>query len=347
MRATLRDGTRTNMRLKVCLIGAMSAFPAEGMQNVYRALREKLASSADVLALDGRNLARGQGWVKIIHFQPQIIHYLAGPSNVSFVMTAATRVATRNARTIMSSLHPVGVSSPVARLFAPDLMLVQASDSASFYRDLGIATEYLPNGVDKQRFSSVSQEERTRLRREYGLPGDRRIVLHVGHLKRGRNVTDLVALQAEDTQVLIVASPATRPEPGVREELERAGVLVWTHYLPGIEDVYRMADVYAFPVRDRTHCIEMPLSVMEAAAAGLPVVSTAFGALPRLYPQCESFRYYTHATELPQLVRALQAPAGELRQRTPDWNDVGQTLISMYERLFSCAARPGDVGSTL
>jgi glycosyltransferase involved in cell wall biosynthesis len=221
------------------------------------------------------------------------------------------------------------------RALGPDLILTQAHDTEQFYQSLGLQTHYLPNGVDTRRFAGVSRDERARLRRQYELPATRRIVLHVGHLKRRRNVTDLTILQDSDTQVLIVTSPTTQPDPGVREELEQAGVLVWSHYLPRIEELYQMADVYVFPVDDREHCIEMPLSVMEAAAVGLPIVSKAFGALPRIYPERSSFLYYYYSAELPKLVRQIQRPTGEHRQRTPDWDDVVGELISVYEGLLA------------
>jgi glycosyltransferase involved in cell wall biosynthesis len=314
------------------------------MQNVYRALHERLARNADVLGIDGRTLASGKGWQQLARFRPHIVHYVAGPSNKSVVLTAAIRLISRATATVMSSIHPVGITPRVMRALAPDLMLTQAHDTELFYQGLGIQTRYLPNGVAKQRFTGVSEAERSQLRQQYGLPTARRIALHVGHLKRGRNVKDLVALQDSQTQVLIVASPATQPEPGVREELENAGILVWTHYLPRIEDIYRMADVYVFPVEDRKHCIELPLSVMEAAAVGLPIITKAFGALPRIYAERRSFRYYAHPAQLPQLMSEIQAPGGELRRRTPDWDDVAQELFSIYEGLLSYSSKPSDAG---
>ena len=40
-----------------------------------------------------------------------------------------------------------------------------------------------------------------------------------------------------------------------------------------------MADVYLFPVMEKEHCIDLPLSVMEAASCNCPIVTTAYGEL--------------------------------------------------------------------
>ncbi len=71
------------------------------------------------------------------------------------------------------------------------------------------------------------------------------------------------------------------------DELRRAGVLLITHYLPEIVELYQAADAYVFPVPPNPadpSAIDLPLSVLEAAACNLPILATRFGALPDLGP---------------------------------------------------------------
>lgn len=50
-------------------------------------------------------------------------------------------------------------------------------------------------------------------------------------------------------------------------------------YLQSIQEIYQLADVYLFPVMDIKNCIDVPLSVLEAASCNLPIVTTEYGEL--------------------------------------------------------------------
>lgn len=140
--------------------------------------------------------------------------------------------------------------------------------------------EYLKAGVDSEKFMPVSQDRANELKEKFGFDADKKLVLHVGHLNRGRNVQQLEKL-SEDYQTLLITSTQTKGEQDaeLKNELLSCGIKIIDTYIPDIEQVYQMADVYLFPVVEQGRCIDVPLSCMEAAACNRPIVTTDFGEM--------------------------------------------------------------------
>ena len=81
---------------------------------------------------------------------------------------------------------------------------------------------------------------------------------------------------------MLVTSTLTKgeQESDLRDKLDNApNVKIFDNYIPNIEEIYQMADVYLFPTVEECNCIDVPLSCMEAAACGKPVVTTAYGEM--------------------------------------------------------------------
>lgn len=252
------------------------------------------------------------------------------PTAVIYVPTASLTLAS-GARAQMLKRHAGG--APVAlvaaqgrrhntairlaaRLLAPDLCAVQSATTLAQAHGLGWRTVHLPPGVDLATFRPAQPAERRRLRAEYGLPDDRPVVLHTGHLNRSRGVMDLAAL-ADIACPVLAASTSTTQDAKLAEELSAAGVRLFTDYLPRIEDLYRAADAYLFPVPVdplAPSSIDLPLSVLEAAACDLPIITTRFGALPELCSGAAGVTFYDDRSGLHEAVsRVACAPGGTRR----------------------------------
>jgi hypothetical protein len=179
-------------------------------------------------------------------------------------------------------------------------------------------------GIDSSRFSPDGP-----VAADLWPSGDGRKVLHVGHLRPGRNLTVISELASRGARCLVVASTSTSEDPGVTKELESAGVKVIREYIPNIGAVYRAADVYVFPVTDARSAIAVPLSVLEAIACGTQVVSTRFGALEQHLPDGATIAF----VEAPDLVdSALSVPTvtrntAQLQQ----WTDVALANREIFE----------------
>jgi len=108
-------------------------------------------------------------------------------------------------------------------------------------------------------------------------------------------------LQRNNNQVIIVSSTST-PEDCpkdvvLQKELEMKGIIVMDRYIKKIEEIYQLSDCYVFSVTFEGGCISIPLSVLEAMACNLPVITTKFGELPGLFTERDGFMYATNEEE--------------------------------------------------
>lgn len=158
---------------------------------------------------------------------------------------------------------------------------VLSPEVRAYYEQAGVPVVHLHTGVDTKRFQPVTAEEKQALRQKYGVPADRTVVLHVGHLKAGRNVGVFLNLPAEFHGVLVTSSfTAQQQDEALKEALmKQKNMTLIDTYQEHIEQWYQLADVYLFPVTEAGNCIDTPLSALEAAACGVPVVATAYGEL--------------------------------------------------------------------
>src|SRR6266850_3877430 len=165
----------------------------------------------------------------------------------------------------------------------PDDLFAMGPEVVRQAEALGLGCLRLEGGVDLDRFRPLGEEPLSVLRRGLGLPASIYLVLHVGHLKPTRGVLALKSLQAlGGIQTLLITSTSTQGDAGTRRELQQAGVRVIDHHLQNVEEYYRAADCYLFPVTSSLDAIELPLSVLEAMACEIPIVTTRFGGIPAL-----------------------------------------------------------------
>lgn len=225
------------------------------------------------------------------------------------------------------------------RLCGTSFILLSQSAADYYARIVGKEKAvYLRTGVDLERFSPVTEEEKRALKQSYGLDPDRKVILHAGHLKKGRNIEQLLKIDPAH-QVLLVASTLTKAEQDVdlRERLLTApNIRIIDTYLPHIEEIYQLADAYFFPVQDKSYCIDVPLSCLEAAACNLPLVTTHFGTM-REFDGHEGFVFLDDFT--PQAInaaleQALSLPAINTRESVAayDWTYAAKSLISFGDK---------------
>jgi glycosyltransferase involved in cell wall biosynthesis len=243
-----------------------------------------------------------------------------GASTLSFVRAAVLRFGTKR-WTILIPLQPSrrgSLGRLLVRMLAPDAVLTPSVTLLDELSALGVRAEFLPMGVDLERFVPVSGElVKRQLRRAYGIPEEGRVVLHVGHLTHGRNLRWLETVRAlTGATVVMVAGTAMGRDEEMVQLLHAIDVKLLNSYFPRIEELYQLADTYVFPVQGAEAAIAAPLSVLEAMACNLPVVTTPFGGLPRMFREEGGLFYATDADQLASLTsRALALPKSAVLTR--------------------------------
>ena len=140
-------------------------------------------------------------------------------------------------------------------------------------------TVLLRVGINGKKFVPLSAEESLKIKRDHGFSTDKKLVVHVGHCSAGRGLEEFTRLTDSDIEKLVVVSGMFEDEQ-TGDKLRQAGVRIISEYLPNVEKIYQMADVYLFPTKSAEYVISIPLSVMEALSCGTPVA--AYSELPGL-----------------------------------------------------------------
>jgi len=206
------------------------------------------------------------------------------------------------------------------------------------------------NSVNAPR--NVTVEEREALKSKLGLGDDERIVLAVGRLSREKGHRDLMealALLRESNpelkfKLLVVGEGPEQERLG--QAVETRGLSARVRFIGHVEDVapyYAIADVLALP----SHSEGSPNVLLEAMAAGVPVVATSVGGVPEIAIDDESAllvpahepRLFANAlrriladADLAQNIRA-NAKVRVASHFSPE--SYARSLISIYQELVS------------
>lgn len=206
-----------------------------------------------------------------------------------------------------------------------------SSALANELSDLGIHAKVLTTGIDLEKFTPNDLDKKS-LRIKYSLPENKKILLHVGHIRETRNILWLQDVQNSlpDIQVVIIGSTATEQDDHIRVALEENGVIILRQALPEIQEVYQASDVYCFPVTELQGAMEIPLSVLEAMAVNLPIITTKFGRLPELFDEDKYYKYFNSSAEIISILKANFDDDCLNRQKLSPftWEHTASTLIT-------------------
>lgn len=253
----------------------------------------------------------------IREFNPDIILYIPRwcGTFASFIRMQVLHSYFRKSYSIMVILQPKRLNifhKKIIRFFKANKVYTPSPEVMKLMKKCKITVEFLPLTVDRKRFKPLNDMyKKNKLREKYGLPKEKYIILHVGHINYGRNLEALVPLQNNNNQVLIVSSSSTSEvafkEASLKNSLEGKGLIVIDTYVENIEEIYQLSDIYVFPVIYERGCISLPLSVLEARACGLPIVTTDFGGLRQVFENEEREFIYSDPSDFLSKINLMKS----------------------------------------
>lgn len=301
---------------KICVISErLSRDRDEGIKNITLNFIRELSKEHTVLGLSAReninhlsvekfnsnrfflstNLLK-----KVRNFNPDICFYIPWTSATvrSFFRGRLLKFYANNSKLVLIATQPQEhnfIFRIIIPCMRPDMIFAQSRKNMEILSRYGTTTEFMPSGVDLKKFKPVTNyEQKLLLREKMRLSSDKWIISHVGHINPDRipiGLINSIVQHLENIQVIIIGSPDTHQDTHVIDNLRRMGVPVITDYLEKIEEIYHISDCYLFPVASERKSIGVPLSVMEAMACNLPIVSTLFQGLPSLFKERNGFYF--------------------------------------------------------
>jgi glycosyltransferase involved in cell wall biosynthesis len=174
-----------------------------------------------------------------------------------------------------------------------DGFIAISSQIADEYHANGVHTariSRIPNSVDTKLFHPVDQESKGTLREKLGLPIDKRLVIFTGRLVSYKglplllNVWERVAIEHPDTALILVGGGSLdifNVEKQLRDFVAARQLDNKVLFCGEVRNVYeylQASDIFVFPTEKEAFGI----SVIEAMACGLPVISTPVGGLKEI-----------------------------------------------------------------
>jgi len=195
-------------------------------------------------------------------------------------------------------------------------------------------TRVVHNGVDLTTWSTVTASSRARSRTALGISPDTFVYLYAGRVTPQKGVGVLVdaldhPLLEDSTTVIVGFAPADSRSPFERSIAAslRSERLLAMQATPSILEAYHAADVVVVPSVSPD---SFPLTILEAMAAGLPVVTTRSGGCVEGIPQ-DLLRFVVD----PGDVRALRASLLAIRKAIEGGEPLGESARAHVVGRFS------------
>jgi glycosyltransferase involved in cell wall biosynthesis len=173
----------------------------------------------------------------------------------------------------------------------------------------------IPNGIPTDEYAP-DHDRRAQWRQAHGIEPHATVLVHVGRFAPPKNHALLVEAFAQvraNTPLYLLLVGSGELEGAVREQVAQLGLEGRVRFLgvrADVAEILNASDVFVLSSRWEGN----PMSVMEAMASGLPVVSTAVGGVPELVRDGET-GLLVPSEDAGALARAIQALVDDSARR--------------------------------
>lgn len=324
------------------MVGDFSSDLDEGLKNIAHYCADELSKNNEVKRLNIKRPRSFEFLYTFVTFKPDVIHYFTGPTLQSLFLLKILGMRARRSKRIVSALLPKSSEKlfhnktfiTLHPYLKPDLVIVQNKTIGMSFESIRYPIKYLYNGVDIEKFKPVDHELKMSLREKYGIDKNKFIVLHVGHLSRVRNIQSLMDLQSNEVQVLIVGSTYLGVDNDLCDSLEKKGCKVIKGYVSKVNELYQLSDCYIFPV-DPGNSICMPLSVLEAMACNIPVITTKYEGLTDAFSQGNGLYFEENVKNFNGIIDRIRLQKGIINTRDMVKNFSWGSIVSDLEKCYN------------
>lgn len=204
--------------------------------------------------------------------------------------------------------------------------------------------QFIPNGIDIDRFICPASDD---LVKSLGLDPAKQIIGTVAGLRPEKNVGRLIEAFSlvedsfPDTQLVIVGEGVGMPAlKMLADRVCKKEAVIFTGGLPNPEHILPAFNIFSLS----SDTEQMPISVIEAMAVGLPVVSTHVGDVSQMVSDAnKDYIAGKDAKTLAEnLCALLKAPdvasrIGAANQEKAKTSYAIETMVETYDRLFTDA----------
>ena len=280
-----REFARRGEELIVCCLKTIDGNPIE---------RELAAAGVRTVNLQSRNLrdvAAFRRLLALIHAeQVDVIHahltYASIWTGVASRLTGVPAVATlhviSDSRAMWRDRVRGWLMTAALRIGGATVIAVSRRVRDSFGPRFGRTVRVIHNGINPSSFRRSNAMDMFRVRREFGFAAESRVIATVSVLREGKGLDNLIDAFAElhhchpEARLLIIGDGPLRSALELRAG--NAEVVKFPGTRRDIPTLLAGADLFVLPsVEDA-----FPTVLLEAMAAGLPVVATRSGGIPEI-----------------------------------------------------------------
>jgi glycosyltransferase involved in cell wall biosynthesis len=219
----------------------------------------------------------------------------------------------------------------------PNIIFTQSLESDAFFKKIGYNTKIITNGVDLQKFKPVDQHLKLLYREKYDIPKNKFVILHNVAFKKIRNIEMLENLLHPDNHILLIGRIHENIDLSEIQKLQKKGFDVRIGHF-NMEEIYWLSDCYVFPGKKKNAAVETPLSILEAMACNLPIITTPYGSVKDLFLENDGFYFANTISDFKSKINEIKMSSNSVNTRKQvlklSWGTIASQIEESYLELF-------------